>query len=316
MNTVFIVMPILCLLMFQLGLGLDFGAFRKVASRPGGLVVGIVGQIVVLPMVAWILGRLFGLDPLFFIGIMLIACSPGGSSSNVFSYLAGGNVALSVTLTAVSSILTLFTIPLIMHWVVEYAGTGISASAATYASSVSTATFASSASSATFASSASSAAQIHLPVGKLFAQNIVMMLVPILLGWGVQLKFAKATGVLKKWLGKLSFPALILLASIFFLQHKETIIREFPRLGLCIGLMIIIAIAAGGILSRLAGLSGPDRKTIIIEVGMQNAAQAIAVACSPFIFANEVIAIPAIIYALLMNVVLLVYVWMVRLNKF
>lgn len=295
MNTVFIVMPILCLLMFQLGLGLDFGAFRKVASKPGGLVVGIVGQIVVLPLVAWILGRFFGLDPLFFIGIMLIACSPGGSSSNVFSYLAGGNVALSVTLTAVSSILTLFTIPLIMHWVVEYAGTGISASAAT---------------------SASSAAQIHLPVGKLFAQNIVMMLVPILLGWGVQLKFAKATGVLKKWLGKLSFPALILLASIFFLQHKETIIREFPRLGLCIGLMIIIAIAAGGILSRLAGLSGPDRKTIIIEVGMQNAAQAIAVACSPFIFANEVIAIPAIIYALLMNIVLLVYVWMVRLNKF
>lgn len=297
-------MPILCLLMFQLGLGLDFGAFRKVASKPGGLVVGIVGQIVVLPLVAWILGRLFGLDPLFFIGIMLIACSPGGSSSNVFSYLAGGNVALSVTLTAVSSILTLFTIPLIMHWVVEYAGTGISASAATYASS------------ATSASSASSAAQIHLPVGKLFAQNIVMMLVPILLGWGVQLKFAKATGVLKKWLGKLSFPALILLASIFFLQHKETIIREFPRLGLCIGLMIIIAIVAGGILSRLAGLSGPDRKTIIIEVGMQNAAQAIAVACSPFIFANEVIAIPAIIYALLMNIVLLVYVWMVRLNKF
>ena len=298
MNTVFIVMPILCLLMFQLGLGLDFEAFRKVASKPGGLVVGIVGQIVVLPMVAWILGRLFGLDPLFFIGIMLIACSPGGSSSNVFSYLAGGNVALSVTLTAVSSILTLFTIPLIMHWVVEYAGTGISASAATYVSS------------------ATSATQIHLPVGKLFAQNIVMMLVPILLGWGVQLKFAKATGVLKKWLGKLSFPALILLASIFFLQHKETIIREFPRLGLCIGLMIIIAIAAGGILSRLAGLSGPDRKTIIIEVGMQNAAQAIAVACSPFIFANEVIAIPAIIYALLMNIVLLVYVWMVRLNKF
>ncbi len=298
MNTVFIVMPILCLLMFQLGLGLDFEAFRKVASKPGGLVVGIVGQIVVLPMVAWILGRLFGLDPLFFIGIMLIACSPGGSSSNVFSYLAGGNVALSVTLTAVSSILTLFTIPLIMHWVVEYAGTGISASAATYASS------------------ATSATQIHLPVGKLFAQNIVMMLVPILLGWGVQLKFAKATGVLKKWLGKLSFPALILLASIFFLQHKETIIREFPRLGLCIGLMIIIAIVVGGILSRLAGLSGPDRKTIIIEVGMQNAAQAIAVACSPFIFANEVIAIPAIIYALLMNIVLLVYVWMVRLNKF
>lgn len=100
------------------------------------------------------------------------------------------------------------------------------------------------------------------------------------------------------------------------LPHKETIIREFPRLGLCIGLMIIIAIVAGGILSRLAGLSGPDRKTIIIEVGMQNAAQAIAVACSPFIFANEVIAIPAIIYALLMNIVLLVYVWMVRLNKF
>ena len=105
MNTIFIVLPILTLLMFDLGLTLKPQDFKLIAQRPKPVIVGLVGQIILLPLIAWgIIALLstfdFRLSTLFIIGIMLVACSPGGSSSNVFSMLAKGDVALSVTLTA------------------------------------------------------------------------------------------------------------------------------------------------------------------------------------------------------------------------
>ena len=100
MNTIFIVLPILTLLMFDLGLALRPSDFRLIAERPYAVLAGLTGQIVFLPLIAFFVGKLFGVEPIFFLGIMLIGCSPGGSSSNVFSMLAGGDVALSVSLTA------------------------------------------------------------------------------------------------------------------------------------------------------------------------------------------------------------------------
>ena len=112
MNTIFIVLPILTLLMFDLGLALRPADFRLLVERPKAVFVGLTGQILLLPLIAWAVASGFRLEPLFFLGVMLIACSPGGSSSNVFSMLAGGDVALSVSLTAFSSVITLFTGPL------------------------------------------------------------------------------------------------------------------------------------------------------------------------------------------------------------
>ena len=105
MNTIFIVLPILTLLMFDLGLELRPADFRLIAQRPLPVLAGLTGQIILLPIIAWAVARGFHLAPLFYLGFMLIACSPGGSSSNVFSMLAGGDVALSVSLTALSSII-------------------------------------------------------------------------------------------------------------------------------------------------------------------------------------------------------------------
>ena len=116
MNTIWIVLPILTVLMFDLGLTLKLNDFAMVIRRPKAVILALAGQIVLLPLIALGIGNLFGLAPVFFIGLMLIACSPGGSSSNIFSKLAGGDVALSVTLTALSSIITLFTIPLLMGY--------------------------------------------------------------------------------------------------------------------------------------------------------------------------------------------------------
>lgn len=282
MNTIFIVLPILTLLMFDLGLALKPRDFAVIAARPKPVAVGLVGQIVLLPLVAWGVGHLFHLSPLFMIGIMLVACSPGGSSSNVFSMLAKGDVALSVILTACSSIITLFTLPLIMAWVTQKVG---------------------------------ETAQIDLPVGNLLVQNILLMAVPIAIGLLISIYKPQVAEKIHAVLRRLAMPALMLLATVFFIQHGETIVAEFGALGLAMTVLIVVAASGGALLARLTRLTTQERRTLVIEVGMQNAAQAITIACSPLIFDNEAIAIPAIVYALLMNVILLLYVGGVSLRR-
>ena len=104
----------------------------------------------------------------------------------------------------------------------------------------------------------------------------------------------------------------ILLASIFFIQNRETIVEEFPKLGASITVLILLSMLSGVLLSWLMRLTRKEQRTIVIEVGMQNAAQAITIASSPFVFNNDIMAIPAIVYALMMNVILLTYVGVIH----
>lgn len=282
MNSLFIVLPILTLLMFDLGLTLQPQDFLLLAKRPRAVLVGLCGQLLVLPAIAVALATAFNLPPYLYIGVILIACCPGGSSSNIFSMIAKGDIALSVSLTALSSVITLATVPVIMHYATAVAGEAMG---------------------------------VRLPVGGLLTQNLVTMLAPILAGILVRIKWQGAAERIDRVLSKCAFPALMLLASLFFIQHQDTIAENFTALGLCVTLLIIIAITVAYSGSKAAGLNGKERRTIVIEVGMQNAAQAIAVASSPFVFNNGVIAVPAIIYALMMNVVLLTYVGVLKYTK-
>ena len=293
MNTIFIVLPILTLLMFDLGLALKPADFRLIAERPTPVLIGLFGQIILLPLIAWGIIKFSDFSSqysaFFLIGIMLVACSPGGSSSNVFSMLAKGDVALSVTLTACSSIITLFTLPLIMAWVVN----------SIQPSDV---------------SGQLSDVSIQLPVGKLLMQNIVLMVVPISIGFVVNLFKPVAAEKIHNILKRIAMPALVLLVTIFFFQHKQTIVAEFGSLGLTMSVLILATTGCGALLSWLFRLSIKERRTLVIEIGMQNAAQAITIACSPLIFNNEIIAIPAIIYALMMNLILLAYVGLTKIT--
>lgn len=279
MNTIWIVLPILTLLMFDLGLSLRFEDFGKVFRRPWPIVVALLGQLVLLPCIALGLAWAFKLTPVFFIGLILIACCPGGSSSNVFSKLAGGDVALSVILTALSSIITLFTIPVIMSWATQMVGESVG---------------------------------ISLPVGNLIKQNLLLMLLPVLLGIGMHYIWPKAAAGTDKVLTKLAFPLLMVLITVFYIQHHETILKHIGLLGTCVTVLILVAITCSSLLSRLVRNDSRQRRTVVIEVGMQNAAQAIAIATSPFIFNSAEMAIPAILYSLMMNIVLLLYVFFVR----
>ena len=113
-------------------------------------------------------------------------------------------------------------------------------------------------------------------------------------------------------LGKIAFFALLFLATVFFIQHRQTIAANYQQLGACITLLILLSTSCGGLLAKAVKLNKQQQRTLVIEVGMQNAAQAIAVASSPFVFNNDLIAIPAIIYALMMNVILLIYVQVIK----
>lgn len=279
MNTIWIVLPILTLLMFELGLNLEFEDFKLFKYRPKPVIAGLVGQIIILPALAWLIGWAFKLDPIFLIGFVLIACCPGGSSSNVFSMIAKGDVALSVSLTACSSIITLFTVPLILGWVTASAGEAVN---------------------------------VHLPVGKLVMQNLVLMFLPIIVGIIVRKRSYWVANKIHKVLSKIAFPALIFLATVFFIQNRDAIIDKFGQLGLSITVLILLAMASGVAMAWLMRLNTRERRTIVIEIGMQNAAQAIAIASSPLVFNNDTIAIPAIIYALMMNIILIIYVAVVK----
>mgnify|MGYP003305533719 CR=1 FL=1 len=284
MNTIWIVMPILIVLMFLLGTELNKEAFINVARHPKAVVLGMVGQIILLPLIAFTLAWALNLPPVYFMGLVLIACCPGGSSSNVFSMLAKGDVALSVTLTAVSSIITLFTLPVIM----EFTSYFVSHNAGT---------------------------TIELPVGKLLMQNIVLFFIPLLAGLLLRYKRPVWAAKVSRVLNKTAFPALMLLALLFFLQYTQEIMENFRLIGFACGMLIITSMLCSSLLSRIGKLTNAVRHTIVIEVGMQNAAQAIAIATSPFIFNSGEMAIPAIIYALLMNLLLLLYIARLKYSK-
>ena len=283
MNTIWIVMPILIVLMFLLGIDLNKKAFLDVVKNPKAVVLGLIGQIVLLPMLAFAVAWVLGLPAVYFMGLVLVACCPGGSSSNVFSMLAKGDVALSVTLTALSSVITLFTLPIIMEFVASAVSNMLGM-------------------------------QIHLPIGKLLVQNLLLLFVPMLLGSLFKHYFSVAAEKVKKVLSKVAFPALMTLALVFFYQYKNEILENFALLGLSAAVLILVAMLCSSGISRIGKFNDAIRRTIVIEVGMQNAAQAIAIASSPFIFNSGEMALPAIIYALLMNIMLLTYVYCIRLK--
>lgn len=266
MKSVYVVLPILTLLMFDLGLALRPADFKLIFSRPRAIIAGLSGQILLLPAIVFVLCRAFGIEGEMMFGLMLIACCPGGSSSNVFSGIAKGDVALSVSLTALSSLLTLITLPLLLGSMFE------------------------------------------LPVGNLVMQNLVLVLVPIALGMLICAYYPAAAANLHRILSKSAFPLLMLLAALFFVGNRQTIAENFGQVGLTVTLLITLAMGGGWFLGYLCKLNGRERRTLVIEVGMQNAAQAIALSASPLVFNNERLAVPAIVYALMMNVILLTYV--------
>ena len=281
MNPIVIVLPILLLLMFGLGLSFRPGEWLALIRQPKAVWVGLAAQM--LPLLALGLVWWFRPEPYVWVGLMLIAASPGGSSSNILTLLAKGDVPLSVTLTVLSSVLTVFTLPPLLAFSLQTAGLG--------------------------------RATVDLPVGQLLLQNGMLVLLPMLLGMVFNHYYPQAAKRVGRWIDKAAFPALLLLATVFFVANQQLIASHFSSLVLMVSLLIAVAMAAGALLAGGFGLPARQRRTIVIEAGIQNSAQAIAVAGSPFVLNNAAFAVPAVIYALLMNVILLGYIAYYRFGR-
>lgn len=287
MNPIILVMALLVILTYTIGLNLKKEDFLMLIKKPVPVITGLTGQLLILPLIAFFIAKAFNLEEVFFIGLVLIALCPGGSSSNIFTLIAKGDLALSVSLTALSSVITLFTLPFFMALCLNiFNKNGV------------------------FSSS------IEFPLINILIQNILLMFIPIVLGVLTKIIFKNGAKKLSKVLEKIAFPSLALIATMFFIKHAKTISSHLDILLVAIITLVFAAIVVSSLLSRALCQDSKTRRTIVIEVAMQNAAQAIALCVSPFAFNNEIMSIPAIIYALIMNIILLAYVAMiVRIDK-
>ena len=287
MNPIILVMALLVILTYTIGLNLKKEDFLMLIKKTVPVITGLTGQLLILPLVAFLIAKAFNLEEVFFIGLVLIALCPGGSSSNIFTLIAKGDLALSVSLTALSSVITLFTLPFFMALCLNiFNKNGV------------------------FSSS------IEFPLINILIQNILLMFIPIVLGVLTKIIFKNGAKKISRVLEKIAFPSLALIATMFFIKHAKTISSHLDILLVAIITLVFAAIVVSSLLSRALCQDSKTRRTIVIEVAMQNAAQAIALCVSPFAFNNEIMSIPAIIYALIMNIILLAYVAMiVRLDK-
>lgn len=287
MNPIILVMALLVILTYTIGLNLKKEDFLMLIKKTVPVITGLTGQLLILPLVAFLIAKAFNLEEVFFIGLVLIALCPGGSSSNIFTLIAKGDLALSVSLTALSSVITLFTLPFFMALCLNI-----------------------------FNKNGLFSSSIEFPLINILIQNILLMFIPIVLGVLTKIIFKNGAKKLSRVLEKIAFPSLALIATMFFIKHAKTISSHLDILLVAIITLVFAAIVVSSLLSRALCQDSKTRRTIVIEVAMQNAAQAIALCVSPFAFNNEIMSIPAIIYALIMNIILLAYVAMiVRLDK-
>ncbi|WP_280389916.1 bile acid:sodium symporter family protein [Nocardia wallacei] len=256
----------LALVMFGLGLTLTAADFARVLRYPKAAAVALVCQMVLLPAVCVGLIHLFGLEGAVAAGMLLLAASPGGPSANLFSHIAGGNVALNITLTAVNSVLAVFTLPLVV---------GLS-----------------------YALYLDGDAGIGLRPDK-FAQVFAIVLIPVVLGMWVHHRFPEWSRRRRGGVKVLSVVVLALVVLAAVARDVDTLTDNVGALAAVCLLLATIGILAGYFVSRLFGVDSDQAVAAAMEIGIHNGALAIAVATS--VLHDSAMAVPAAVYGVLMN---------------
>lgn len=256
--------------MLGMGLGLTIHDFKQIIMAPKAAILGLFSQLVMLPIVGFALASIFPLTPELAVGVMVIAACPGGATSNLMTYIARGNVALSISLTAISSVITIFTIPLVINFSMQ--------------------------------SFMGEAAALQLPFWKTVIQIAVITLIPVSMGMLLNHyvpRFAASVEKNVKWLS-LFFLGLII--AIILFKERANVLDFFIQVGWVTLALNVITMALGFAIATLAKLNRPTTKALTIEVGIQNGTLAIAVASAPIFLNNPSMAIPPAIYSLIMYV--------------
>ncbi|MBC7975087.1 MAG: bile acid:sodium symporter family protein [Myxococcales bacterium] len=263
-----LLLPIaLGIIMLGLGLSMTIADFRRVAQFPRPVLVGLVCQMLVLPVACVLIAEAFALPPELAVGLMLLAASPGGATANLFSHLARGDVALNITLTAVNSVLSLVTLPLIVNFAMaHFMGAGRS---------------------------------IPLQADKVI-QVFAIVLVPVGLGMAIRSRWPGLAERLGRPVKLLSVVFLLLIIVATILKERAMVMDSLQAVGLAALAFNLISIFVGYVVPRLARIGKRQAIAIGMEIGIHNGTLAIAIASGPTLLNNSTMAIPAAVYSLIM----------------
>jgi len=263
-----ILLPVaLGIIMLGLGLSLTIADFKRVVVYPRAVVIGLVCQMLLLPVVCFGLALGFDLPPELAVGLMLLAASPGGATANLFSHLAHGDVALNITLTAVNSLLSLLTLPFIVNYsLTAFMGEG---------------------------------KVLPLQLDKVL-QVFAIVLIPVSLGMLVRARRPGLADRLDRPVRSISAVFLVLVILATILKERAIIGDAFAAVGPAALAFNLASMTLGYGLPRLLRLDKRQSIAIGMEIGIHNGTLAIAIASSPTLLNNSTMALPPAIYSLIM----------------
>lgn len=274
-----IVLPIaLFLIMFGLGLSLQRRDFARVLTEPKAIILGLFGQLVLLPALALAIAMLLELPGEIAVGLIIIALAPGGATSNMFTYLARAETSLSISLTAVISLITPFTIPIFTVMAMQH-----------------------------FMGSETA---FSLPVGQTVIQLLVITVVPVLLGMGVRARWPHLAARMEVALKWFSIAFLLLIVALIVLKNSANMGSFFAEAGFATALLNGLALLLGYQLGARSGLDHSQSVCLGFEVGIQNGTVALLVAGT--LIGNSVMMIPAVTYSLIMFVSGALFAWLMK----
>ncbi len=270
----------LFIILLGMGLGLTIKDFQQILVEPKAVILGLLAQLVMVPVVGFVLAFVFPLSPELAVGVVLLSACPGGATSNLLTYLAKGNVALSVTLTAFSSLVTVFSIPLVVNLALGFF--------------------------------LEESADLRLPFIKTVMRLSTIVILPMIIGMVARRITPKLATTLEKSVKWFSIAFITLLVVLLIAQEWSTLQRYTLSLsGVTIALSVV-TMALGYALSSVGQLDRPSTRSITIEVGIQSTSLAWTIASLPTLLNRPTMAVPALVYGLLMFGTSAGFIWLVR----
>jgi len=272
-----------------MGLSLTDKDFRNIFLQPRAVTTGLICQMLLLPLIAFFIARISNIDPLFKVGLMIIAACPGGATSNLITYILRGNVAdsgykkgkLSISMTAINSLITLITIPLVVTLSLEFF--------------------------------IQQDANIKLNVGDTMLNVFLITLLPAYLGTRIRKWKPQLADGVERYL-KVVLPLLLALiyAGVIFIDREgeSATMEDFFTIFPYVLALHVFAMGTGLLVARLASLKASDRMTISIEVGLQNSALAIFV--SSTLLQSHTMALVPVVYGAFTFFTTLFFGWIVK----
>lgn len=254
---------LLGVVMFGMGLTLNLQDFKVVFSRPKDVIAGCLAQFTIMPLLAWGLSTLFALDEALMLGVVLVGCCPGGTASNVITYLAKGDLALSVGMTGVSTLLAPFMTPL-MTWMLA-------------------------------------GKTVDVDIVSMFLSILWVVILPIIVGFIVKRLWPKFTEAAVAYLPAVSSLAIAAIVMIIISANAHKLLLGGLMIVIVVVLHNLCGLGLGYLIGRLMRLSTSKRKAISIEVGMQNSGLASSLATIHFA-AYPMATIPGAIFSVWHNI--------------